>query len=344
MDIRFENLTYLHLLWAVLLLFGVAVFGFARKRRAQERFATANLIGYLTSRASRPRQWVKAVLLLTAAVFLVLGVIDPRWGRYYENIPRRGIDIMFVLDVSRSMLAQDLAPNRLERAKQYIRDVIEVAGGDRVGLVTFAGAPVLKCPLTVNYGAFRLTLDEVNVKSSPRGGSLIGDGVRLAADSFVDEIKDHKAIVVITDGEDQESYPVEAAREAFKDKGTRIYTVGLGDEAEGARVPAKNGRPGLYMKYKGQEVWSKMNPQTLKEMAVAGGGAYIPAGTKMVDMGGLLYEERIAQQEQREFEASRVERYKVQYQWFASLALLLLFVEMLISDQRPGREFTATYS
>jgi Ca-activated chloride channel family protein len=344
MDIRFENLTYLHLLWAVPLLFGLAVFGFARKRQAQERFATPNLVGYLASCASLPRQWVKTILLLTAAVFLVLGVIDPRWGRYYENIPRRGIDIMIVLDVSRSMLAQDLAPNRLERAKQYIRDMIDVAGGDRVGLVTFAGKPVLKCPLTVNYGAFRLTLDELDVKSAPRGGSLIGDGVRLAADSYVDEIKEHKAIVVITDGEDQESYPVEAAREAFKDKGIRVYTVGLGDEVEGARVPDKSGAPGLYMKYDGQEVWSKMKPQTLKEMAVAGGGAYIPAGTKTVDMGGLLYEERIAQQEQREFEASRVERYKVQYQWFGSLALLLLLIEMLISDRRPGRESPATYS
>jgi len=334
MDIKFNNLIYLHLLWVVLALVGVVVYGFARKRRALERFATTNLIAQLTSQVSTKRQWIKAVLLLSVLVFLVLGIIDPRWGLYYEDIPRRGIDIMFVLDVSRSMLAGDLAPNRLERAKQYIGDVCDVIVGDRIGLVTFAGTAVLKCPLTINYGAFRMTLDEVSVRSAPRGGSLIGDAVRLAAESFVDKVKKHKAIVVITDGEDHESYPVEAAKKAFTEQGIRIYTVGLGDEGEGARVPAENGTAGIYMRYDGQEVWSKMNPATLREMALVGGGAYIPAGVKNIDLGQLLYEDRIAKAEQREFETSRVERYKVQFQWFAAVALFLLVIEMWMTDRQ----------
>lgn len=336
MSLRFNNLISLHLLWVVVLLAGIVALGFARRRRLLERFATANLLGYLTDQISVARQWIKALLVLAAMTLLVLGIIDPRWGVYYEEVPRRGIDIIFVLDVSRSMLARDLAPSRLERAKQYIGDVVDLCAGDRVGLVTFAGTPVLTCPLTVNYGAFRMILDEVNIRSSPRGGTLIGDAVRRAADSFVDKDKGHKVIVVITDGEDQESFPVEAARDAFKEKGIQVYTVGLGDESQGSRVPAKDDRTGLYLQYEGQEVWTKMNPATLREMAMAGGGAYIPAGVKTIDLGQLLYEDRIARQERREFEAGRIELHRVQYQWFAGAALLLLLVETWMSDRRAA--------
>lgn len=335
MDPRFNHLGALHLLWVVCALAGVVVYGFARRRRAMERFATANLIGFLTAQVSVSRQWTRAILVLAALLALVLGTVDPRWGLYYENMPQRGIDIFFVLDVSRSMLARDLTPNRLERAKQYIADVVDKCSGDRVGLVTFAGSAVLKCPLTVNYGAFRMILDEVDVRSSPRGGTLIGDAVRLASDSFVDKVKGHKAIIVITDGEDHESYPVQAAKQAFDEKGIKVFTVGLGDEAQGARVPAKDAGTGLFLTHDGQEVWSRMDSQALRDMALAGGGAYIPAGTKAIDLGQILYEERIAREDRRDFEAGRVELRRVQYQWFAVGALLLLLIETWMSDRSP---------
>ncbi|HSW46664.1 MAG TPA: VWA domain-containing protein [Phycisphaerae bacterium] len=338
MDLRFNSLFSLHLLWVVLVLAGVVVYGFARRRRLLERFASADLVGFLTARVSPARRRTKAVLVLAALAFLVLAMIDPRWGVYYEEVPRRGIDIMFALDVSRSMLAGDLAPNRLQRARQYIGDVVALCHGDRVGLVTFAGAVVLKCPLTADYGAFRMILDEVDVRSSPRGGTLIGDAVRQAADSFIDQDKGYKAIVVLTDGEDHESFPVDAAREAFKDKGIRVYTVGIGDESLGARVPAKDDNTALYLRYDDQEVWSKMNPQILRDMALAGGGAYVPAGTKVVDLGQLLYEDRIANQDKREFETGRIELRRVQYQWFAAAALLLLLVEVGMTDRRLGAD------
>lgn len=336
-DVKFNNLGYLHLFWVVLALLGVVAYGFARKSRALQRLATPNLLGILAGQVSRKRQWVKAGLVLAAMAALVPAISDPRWGVYYEDLPRRGIDIIFVLDVSRSMLANDLPPSRLERAKQSIGDVLDTAVGDRVGLVTFAGEPVLKCPLTVNYGAFRMLLDEVGVRSSPRGGTLIGDAVRLAAKSFADPTKKHKAIVVLTDGDDQESFPVKAAEEAYADGGIQVFTVGLGDEGEGARVPAKDAQAGVFMQYDGREVWSKMNPAVLREMAMKGGGAYIPAGTKSIDLGQVLYEERIAKAEQREFETSRIEQRKVQFQWFAGLALLLLLIEVFMTD-RKGAE------
>lgn len=337
MDVRFENLASLHLLWLVVGLFGVVWYGMARRRAALERFASRSLLTSLMPGGTLRRRWVKSLVVIAAMLLLVLAATDPRWGLYYENLPRRGMDVIFVVDVSRSMLARDLRPNRLERAKQYIRDMLDTMAGDRVGLIAFAGAPSLKCPLTINYSAFRMSLDEVTVKASPRGGTLLGDAIRTACDSFVDKIKDHKAIVVITDGEDQESYPVEAAKQAYSEMGIRVYTVGLGDDNEGARVPAKDSHAGVYMQYQGQEVWSKMNPQTLKEVALAGGGAYVPVGTKDIDLGQVLYEERIAQMARREFETSRVERHQVQFQWFAGAALLLLFVEMAIAEVKAGK-------
>lgn len=334
MTLRFDNLTYLHLLWLVPVLLGVVWYGYHRKQRALREFATSNLLDHLLPQVSFARQWVRWLLVLAAMVALVLAVIGPRWGVTYEDLPRRGIDIMFVLDVSRSMLAEDIKPNRLDRARLAIGDVLQVLGGDRVGLVTFAGGAVLNCPLTINYSAFRMTLDEVGPLTSTRGGTLIGDAVRLAADSFVDPIKKYKAIIVITDGEDQESYPVEAARQAFTEKGIRVHTIALGDSAEGARIPTEKDGRRLYLQHDGQEVWSKMNPQPLQEMAAVGGGVYVPAGTSNLDDLGQTYLAKMAPAELREFEASRIERYKVQFQWFAGAGLGLLLIASFMSERR----------
>jgi Ca-activated chloride channel family protein len=337
MTVRFDNLVYLHLLWVIPVLAVIVWYGFHRRQRALRAFATDNLLGHLLSEVSVARQWVRWGLVLGAMVAIVLAVVGPRWGVTYEDVPRRGIDIMFVLDVSRSMLAEDLKPNRMERAKQSIGDVLTVLGGDRVGLVTFAGSAVLNCPLTINYSAFRMELEEVGPLTNTRGGTLIGDAIRLASDSFVDQIKKYKAIVVITDGEDQESYPVEAAKKAFEEKGIRIYTVGLGDTNEGARVPTDKDGKRLYLQHEGQEVWTKMNPQALRDIAVAGGGAYVPAGTSNIDL-GQIYQDKIAPAELREFEAARIERYRPQFQWFAGLGLILLLCASLMTDRSARTE------
>ncbi len=335
MDVHFNNLRYLHLLWGVVALLLVVIYGFARRRQAMERFASPALLGHLASGLSRSRRWFKAVLLLTAGAAIVLGLTDPRYGEYFEELPRRGMDVVFVLDVSRSMLARDIAPTRLERAKQYIRDVLEVMGSDRVGLVTFAGTAAVRCPLTVNYSAMRMSLDEVTTSGVPRGGSLLGDAIRAAADAFVDNVRDYKAIIVLSDGEDQDSYPVEAARKVFEERGARVYTVAIGDPDQGARIPIDQGDQTVYLRYEGQEVWTKMNPQVLRRMAEAAGGAYIPAETRNIDL-GQIYTQKIASGAQREFEVTRVRRYHPRYQWPAGLALLLLVVESLVPERRHG--------
>lgn len=333
MDFVFDNRWAIHLFWLVPVMLVVYLHGAYRRRRALARFATLALLPHLVPDLSLARRWIRAGLVLAAITAGVFALTGPRWGVHYEDVQRKGIDIIFCLDVSRSMLAEDVSPNRLQRAKQYIKDVVEQLHGDRVGLVVFAGTPVLMCPLTVDYGTLRMVLDDVGIQSSARGGTLIGDAVRLAADSFADEIKKYKAIILITDGEDQESYPVEAAANAYIEKGIRVSTVGIGDLNEGGRIPITQGGRKVYLQHDGQEVWSKMGTQTLAKMADSGGGAYIPAGTSQVDM-GQVYAQKIATTELRELEAARIKRYDAQYQWFAGLAFVLLMTESLMTDRK----------
>jgi Ca-activated chloride channel family protein len=333
-DIQLDHVQYAHFLWLVPLLAAVFWYGFWRKRRGLRIFATANLLEALVPRVSIGRQYVKAGLVLLAVVFIALALTGPRWGVYYEEAHRKGVDIVIALDVSRSMLAEDIAPNRLERAKLAIGDLLEQLQGDRIGLVTFAGEAVKKCPLTINYGSFKTTLAEVDTSSSPRGGTLLGDAIRRAKECFLDRVKDHKAIILISDGEEHETdYPVEAARAAYDENGIIVCTVGIGDVREGARIPIMENGQKTFLKYEGQEVWSKMNPATMQEMAVVGGGMYLPAETGDFDL-GKVYDWIRNKLEVVDFEAQYTQRYYARFQWFAGAALLLLVAETLMTDRR----------
>jgi len=332
---RFEQLQYLHLLWLVPVLAAVCVYGFRRRRAGMRVFVTENLIARIAPDTADGRRKLKAVLVLAGLASLVMAAVDPRWSKTIVEVQRRGVDIIVCLDVSRSMLAEDIAPNRLERAKSELADMLKSLRGDRIGLVTFAGKPVLSCPLTIDYGAFRMTLDDVDTQSSPRGGTLIGDAVRLAADSFTDKVKDHKAILVITDGEDQSSLPIEAAADAYQQRGIRVFTVGLGDMVRGTRIPIKTNGQRQYLQYNGQEVWSKMDRETLRKMALAAGGIYFPVGTRDADFVDV-YERIRSKVEATQLASRRQELWKPGFQWFAGLGLFLLVFETLISDRRPA--------
>lgn len=336
-DLRFNNLESIHWLWLVAAIALLMFYGWRKKRAALMHFATQTVWDHLLPQVNLLRQSMRGVLIVAAGVLLVAALLDPRWGVRYEEVQRRGIDILFVVDVSRSMLAEDAKPNRLQRAKQYISDIVDELGGDRVGLISFAGIAAVKCPLTVDYGAFRLSLNELEPQSAARGGSLLGDALRLTGESFTDEAKDAKVVIVFSDGEDQASYPIEAAANLAEETGARIFTVGLGDAGEGARIPLQTQSGRQYVMYQGEVVWSKMNPDLLREIALAGGGAFIAAGTSSSADLGELYRERIAPMSQREGESTRIEIHTPQYQWFAGLALALLLIESWMSDRRPAR-------
>ncbi|MHC4235134.1 MAG: vWA domain-containing protein, partial [Planctomycetota bacterium] len=286
MGLSFGHVEYLHLLWAVPALGLVYWYGFSRKRRALGRFATANLLGHLMPGVSVGRQVFKAALVLAVIALLVVALSGPRWGERAVEVYRPGVDVMVVLDVSRSMLADDCRPNRLEKARQYINDLLEVLPGDRIGLVSFAGKAVLSCPLTPNYGWFRMALEEVDPRLAPRGGSNLAEAVRLAARKLGERTGDHKAILLITDGEDQDSDPQYAARYAFEDDNVRTFAIGLGDAVSGRRIPMEAEGGSSYVKEEdGSEHYSRMNATILESIAHAGGeGFAVPAGMAEIDM------------------------------------------------------------
>lgn len=330
MDLAFDHPNLLHLLWLTPTMVLIYVYGFTQKRNAIHRFATANLLTTLIPRISTARQKVKAVTIILATVALIFALTGPRWGKHWEELERKGVDIIFVLDVSNSMLAEDVVPSRLERAKLDVIDLLSILPGDRVGLVTFAGQASVACPLTINYSAFRIAMQNVNTRSSARGGTQIGDAIRLAAASFTDKIRDHKAIIVISDGEEtDDSYAVEAAQNTYDEKGIRVFTVGMGNANEGGRIPIQRGGQRVYLTHEGQEVWTKLHPQMLQDIAFSADGGYF-ANTDFRQ----VYDRIADKIEQRTYESQRKELRYARFHWFAALALSLLMIETLMTDRR----------
>jgi Ca-activated chloride channel family protein len=334
---RLLNTEYLMLLWVVVPLACLYVYAAHRRAQALARFADAKLLALINTSVSPIRRRWKAVLVLAAFGLLVLAAARPAWNPVPKKLEQRGRDVVFVLDVSKSMLAEDLKPNRLERSKLAVKDCLEKLSGDRVGLVVFSGSAVVKCPLTLDYGFFRMMLDDVSPKSVSRGGTMIGDALRKAMDEVFDDArKQYKDVILITDGEDHDSFPVEAAGEAGK-RGIRLIAIGIGDEDQGKRIPITDvdGRT-TFLKYQGQEVWSKLDADALRKMVnQTPGGRYLNVATGTFDL-GEIYTKLIASAEKKALESRTVKRYEDKFQIFVSLGLLLLLVEPLIRERRAS--------
>ncbi len=336
---HFGNVNMLSLLWIIPAMVALYIWAACRRRKLLEKFVEADLLDRINLFLHRSgRRW-KAVLVIISFVFIVISLARPAWNPRARTVKRRGRDIVFVLDVSRSMLAEDLAPNRLDRAKLAITDMIDKLKGDRVALVAFSGSAVLKCPLTLDYGFFKLMLSQVDVYSVSRGGTMIGDAIRKGLDEgFDDQEKKYKDIILITDGEDHDSFPVQAAEEAGK-RGVRIIAVGLGDENQGKRIPITDEQGNrTFMTYKGREVWSRLDAATLRKMVnQTPGGRYLNVATGAIDL-GKVYTRLIQNEEKREMETRTVKLYQEKYQIFLSVAVFLLVVEMVTGERRRRRK------
>ncbi len=333
-DLTFDHLSRLYLVWLVLATAAAGLYGIWQRRRALRQFADAQLVHRIAPRMSVSWTALRVGLVTTSLLCTAFSLLGPRWGEREERVLRRGVDVLVLLDVSKSMLARDIAPNRLERAKvSLVEDLLPAMGGDRVGLITFAGLPSLKCPLTNDYGFFRLAMQDVSTSSSPVGGSLIGDAIRKADAAFDDALQTRKVVLLITDGEDHDSYPVEAARALWKDHQIPIVAVALGDEREGARIPVGGDDGERYLTYREEIVWSRANFDQLREIAAASPlNAFVPAGTRNFDL-GQIYRERILPAVESsvltEFEhVPQPARSHV----FSAMALTLLLVDSLLRD------------
>lgn len=335
---HWENPSWLLMWWLLPAIIGLTVYARRRRQAAALRFAESGILGRLVPASDTIRDIVKSAAMLAGLALLVTGLARPRWGVSFEKIQSRGVDLFVLLDVSKSMLAEDVAPNRLEHAKSDIRDLLSRLEGDRVGLIVFAGAAVVNVPLTTDHGFFVMALEELDTTSAPRGGSLIGDAIRKGLESLPPRADRDQVLIIITDGEDQDSFPQEAAKQAA-DRGVKIFTVGLGDAGAGHRIPVRDDHGNLsFLKQDGQEVLSKMDEKLLRDIALTTGGAYVPAQTRAYDLGSI-YEDRLAQLTRGEIAAEKRKRYGERFQIFLGAGFVLLLLESLI-PRYPAQPMT----
>jgi Ca-activated chloride channel family protein len=332
-ELVFDHPAWLLLLWLVLPIGAALGFAEQRRRAAALDFAEAPMAARLLPPRAPGRVVGRGACALLAFAALVVAAAGPRFGVFYEPVTERGADLVVLLDVSKSMLSEDVAPNRLERAKSDVRDLVSRVVGHRLGLVAFAGKAVVACPLTTDRAFFKSVLDPLGPRSAPRGGTAIGDALRVGLATLPPQHDRDQALLLITDGEDQDSYPLEAAAVAAE-RGVKIFTVGLGDPTEGARVPVESEQGGRsFLKHDGQEVWSKMQESLLTELATKTGGAYVPARTRAYDL-GEIYEKHLADLATGAIREERRKRLFPQFQLFLALGLAFSLGELLIAPPR----------
>ena len=317
----------------------LTVYSERRRRRAREAFAAQSMWSKIFPEESAARFWFKLLLRELAIIASLIALAGPRFGNQVEQVTPRGSDLYVLIDVSRSMLAEDVVPSRLGRAKADVSALLNRLDGERVGLIAFAGQAVVKCPLTIDYDSFRRALQELDPSSAPRGGTAIGDAIRKALEVFHAKVERDQSILLITDGDDQNSYPLEAAAIAAERK-VAIYAVGLGDSQQGARIPEK-GDSKNYVEYAGEQIWSKLDGSLLSEIALKTSGVYVPAGTKSYNL-AELYTEHLKQRRASEGESQQRIRRSEQYQLFLGFALISLVIDACIAsyrktDQGPGK-------
>ena len=303
----------------------------SRKRRALERFVSSELSPKLTRNLSRGRQSWKCAFLVVGVLFLVLALTAPQFGAKLAMAQRKGVDVVMVLDVSRSMLARDVKPSRLQRAKYQIARLMERLQGDRVGLVVFAGEARVRCPLTLDHEVLRTFLDVVDTRAIPVQGTAIGDALVLAASCFEEGERRHKAVVLFTDGEEHVGRSLEAG-ESIAAEGVRVFAVGMGTEG-GELIPGQDveGDLNYHKDASGQYVKTRLDEPMLEQIALSTGGDYFRSSLGGGELDAL--HEQIAGMDEKEFGSLRFTSYEERFQIPLLFALFCFLAEAWISDR-----------
>ncbi len=335
---RFAYPIYLHVLWlipALLLLFWWTA---RRRRRSLERFGEQPLVAKLSASVSPGRQHVKNLLLLLAMLLLGLAIARPQVGTHAVPVKAEGIDLVFALDTSLSMLAEDIKPNRLTRAKHEISALAGKLRGDRVGIVIFAGRSLIQCPLTFDYSAVKLFLDAVSINSISTPGTALEEAIRTSLKAFENSPEtSSKVIILLTDGEGHEGDPMKAAEEAEK-QGVKIYTIGIGSE-QGELIPlhdAEGNLTGYKKDSDGNVVMTKLDQLTLEKIAVLTDGQFYRATSGGIELEKIYAE--ISRMEKTLQDMRLVTHYEEQYQYFLAPALVLLILETLLTDRKTVKK------
>ena len=317
----FQNPHMLFLVWVIP---GLALaYWYGRRRRGKilEAFALRQgLARIIPQGLDRRRRW-RAVLVLTACTLLVTAMAGPRYGFHWQEIERKGVDIVIALDCSRSMLASDIQPTRLDRAKRKIYDLLAMLQGDRVGLVAFSGTAFLQCPLTIDYTAFYLFLDVLTPDYLPLGGSDLAAAVNVSQQAFDPQSKADRAIILITDGENTGTGDPMKAAAAAQASGIKLFCIGVGSN-DGVPIPALDG--GFKKDARGQIVLSRLDEPLLTRMATGTGGAYVRSVAGDMDLEAVYIDQIRAQMDETTVESSRKKVWADRYQWPLTFAVMLL--------------------
>ena len=315
---------------ATLAVVALFAWGERRRKRLLAEFASAKLLPELSRTVSPAKKFVKKTLLALGIFAVFVALARPQWGYHWAESKTRGIDIIFAIDTSKSMLAEDVKPSRLERAKLSVLDLLDALDGDRIGIVAFSGQAFLQCPLTLDYDAFRLSLEALDTNVIQRGGTNIAAAIS-EADAAFEKTANHKIVVLISDGEELESSAVERAKQAAKD-GVVIYTLGVGG-AKGEPIPVRDagGRLVQLRDENGKIVASKLNEAVLSEIAKSTGGFYEPLSANGMD---AIYENGLKKIPQRELSARMKQLAIERFQIPLAAAIILLALESLVGTRR----------
>jgi Ca-activated chloride channel homolog len=329
---RFEHIDYLYALVLIPMFSVLFVIYMIWKNRAARNFGEWDVIRQLMPLQSQHKLILKFVVLMIAFGFLIIAMANPQIGSKMEKVHRKGSDLVIALDVSNSMLSQDIRPDRLTRAVQGITKLIDRLEGDRIGIVVFAGKAYVQLPITTDYAAAKMFLSTISTQMVPSQGTAISEAIDLAVKSFNEEERS-KAIIIITDGEDHEGNVLESAK-AAAEKGIKIFTIGMGSP-EGSPIPLFDqfGRQtGYKTDRNGQTIISKLDETVLQQVASAGDGIYVRASTGQDGLGKILDE--INSLEKQEIETKMFSDYESRFQYFLAISLIFLALELIIPERK----------
>jgi Ca-activated chloride channel family protein len=328
--INFAQAQYLFLILLIPVFFLLQALVFRLRTRRIRKFGDEELVRQLMPSYSKSKVWVRLVLFSIGFFFFVIGLSRPQIGAKLREHETKGAEIMIVLDVSNSMLAEDYSPNRLERAKLAISRLVDKLRDDRIGLVVFAGNSFVQLPITTDYVSAKMFMGSISTESVPIQGTAIGEAINTAMRSFSAQSEKSRAIIVITDGENHEDDPVAAAAQAAE-LGVRVFTIGVGSP-EGKPIPMD----GELLKDKdGNIVVTRLDESVLQEVADAGNGLYVRAGNSEFGLNPII--DDIRKMEDEKYSSIVFEEYDEQFMYFMGIALLFFVIEMLIGERRSKR-------
>lgn len=304
------------------------------KRKTQKKFADKKLLDKLSPNRSLFKSVLKLIVLSLAFACLTIALVNPKIGTKLETVKRQGVDIVFAIDVSKSMLAEDIAPNRLEKSKQLVTQIINNLASDRIGIIAYAGKAFPQLPITTDYASAKMFLQSMNTDMLSSQGTAIDEAIQLARTYYDDEEQTNRVLIILSDGEDHSEIAVDVA-EAAAEEGIKIFTIGVG-ETKGGPIPIK--RNGIVLNYKkdssGETVITKLNEETLLKIAEEGNGEYINGRNTGEVVESIR--EILNKMDKKEFEAKQFAEYKDQFQWFLGFGIFFLLIDIFLLERKTA--------